>query len=322
MALQPGFTDEGGGRDQPAASAPEIVDATIAPSAPPMLLDTVEQGPGDRIDQGWAPEIIKPPKSGRSSLSWLAAGLALLLIGWVGLTVYGFLHDQFARSTRLGYLALAILSVAAGLVLRGLAMEVRTYNALRQVDAIRAALSRFDMPLADAKRLSASWLDTVASRLVNPDVVRTSIAAATDLPELRAILRSRVLVPLDQSASLIARNGAVQGGAVVAIVPSPALDGLFAGIRGLSMMRQIAEVYGLRPGMLVTVSLLKRVSWTAAGVAGTDFLAQSVAGNVLHAVPVIKHLAEAIPSTSVAALRLYRLGRITAKACSPLSAEW
>ena len=321
MALQPGFTDEGGGREQPEAHAPATAEMSAAPLAPPMLLDALDEAPGDRVDHGWAPELIRPASVPAGSLAWLAGGLMLLAVGWIGLSMLDFMHEQFARSNRLGYVALAICLVAAGLVLRGVLIEVRAYGALQSVEIMRTALSRFDVSLSDAKRLSTTWLDTVSARLPNPESVQNSIAAASDLPELRAILRSRVLKPLDQVARQLARTGAMQGGAAVAIVPSPALDGVFAGIRGLSLIRQIAQVYGLRPGLAVTISLLRRISWTAAGVAGVDFLAKSAVANVLHSLPVVKHIAAAVPETSFAAIRLYRLGIITAKACSPLIEE-
>ena len=171
---------------------------SAAPLAPPILLDALDEAPGDRVDHGWAPELIRPASVPAGSLAWLAGGLMLLAVGWIGLSMLDFMHEQFARSDRLGYFALAICLAAAGLVLRGVLIEVRAYGALLSVEAMRTALSRFDVPLSDAKRLSTTWLDTVSARLPNPESVHNSIKAASDLPELRAILRSRVLTPLDQ----------------------------------------------------------------------------------------------------------------------------
>ena len=320
MALQPGFLDEGGGRERPDAVV-QMAAESMAASPSPMLIDAPGAAAGDRIDHGWAPEMIRPPRVRRGSLSWLAGGLAVLVAGWVGLSASALVYDQFARSARLGAVTLAVFLVAAGLIARGVLMELRTYAALRRIDGIRAALARPDVPLADAKRLCGSWLDVVGPRLPNPAAVRSSVMAASDLTELRVVLRSRVLAPLDQAARQVAHIGAAQGAAAVAIVPSPALDGLFAGLRGLSLIRQVAQIYGLRPGLAVTLSLFRRVSWTAASVMGTDLLAQAAVERVLHGLPVIKHLAAAVPGTSIAAFRLYRLGIITAKACSPLAEQ-
>ena len=235
--------------------------ASVAePSPPPMLLDALGEAFGGRIDQGWAPELIKPPTVHRGSLSWLAGGLAVLIVGWIGLSASALIYDQFARSARLGVVTLSVFLLAAALVLRGVVMEIRTYAVLRRLDGIRAALARSDVPLADAKRICRAWLDVVAPQLPNPGAARSSVASTADLAELRAVLRSRVLAPLDRVARQVARIGAAQAGAAVAIVPSPALDGLFAGLRGIALIRQVAQVYGLRPGLTVTLSLFRRAS--------------------------------------------------------------
>jgi putative membrane protein len=106
---------------------------------------------------------------------------------------------------------------------------------------------------------------------------------------------------------------------VVAITPAPALEGVLIGIRGLLLIRQVAGIYGMRPGLLVTLALLRRIAWTAAGVSGFALLSQTLAEHTLHKVPLVKHLLGALPETSLAAMRLYRLARITAEACSPIT---
>jgi putative membrane protein len=88
-------------------------------------------------------------------------------------------------------------------------------------------------------------------------------------------------------------------------------------MRALLLVRQVAEIYGIRPGLLVTLGLLRRVAWTAAGVSGFGLLSQTLAEHTLHKLPLVKHLTGAPPETSLAALRLYRLATITAEACSP-----
>ncbi len=43
---------------------------------------------------------------------------------------------------------------------------------------------------------------------------------------------------------------------VVVISPSPALDGVLAGLRGLSLLRQVAAIHGMCPGAAVMLALL------------------------------------------------------------------
>jgi uncharacterized membrane protein YcjF (UPF0283 family) len=108
---------------------------------------------------------------------------------------------------------------------------------------------------------------------------------ADSVTDLKGILRARVVAPLDRIARQTSLTRATQAGALVAVLPSSALDGIFIGLRGLWLLRQIAELYGLRPGISVTLLLLRRIALTAAGVAGAELLAQSSA-DALHEVPV------------------------------------
>ena len=110
----------------------------------------------------------------------------------------------------------------------------------------------------------------------------------------------------------------MQGGVVVAISPSPALDGVLAGLRGLSLLRQVAAIHGMRPGAAVTVALLRRLAWTAAGTSGMDLLGQGPADSALSHWPGFKQVAAALPGSGLTALRLKRLAEVTAKACSPI----
>ncbi|MGH7095871.1 MAG: DUF697 domain-containing protein [Stellaceae bacterium] len=113
----------------------------------------------------------------------------------------------------------------------------------------------------------------------------------------------------------------MEGGAAVAITPSEVLDGLFAGLRAITLIRRIAQLYGLRPGAAVTIGLLRRVAGTVASVSGIELASRAVADHLLEKLPILKHLAGAVPGTSVAAIRLYRLAGITAAACSPVPDE-
>jgi putative membrane protein len=67
------------------------------------------------------------------------------------------------------------------------------------------------------------------------------------------------------------------------------------------------------------LALLRRVAWTAAGVSGFALLSQTLAAHTLHKLPLLRDLAGALPETSLAAMRLYRLAAITAEACSPIA---
>jgi len=123
---------------------------------------------------------------------------------------------------------------------------------------------------------------------------------------------------LRQATRRFGDRAALEGGALVAISPSPALDGVVAGLRGLSLLRQVAALHGLRPGAAVTLALLRRLAWTAASLPGLDLLGRALAEGTLAHVPVLKQIAAAIPGSGVTAFRLRRMADATARACSPL----
>ena len=84
------------------------------------------------------------------------------------------------------------------------------------------------------------------------------------------------------------------------------------------MIREVARLFGLRPGWAVTLMLLRKVAWTAAGISGLDLLSQSLTDQVLSGLPFVKHIAQSVPGGGVAALRLYRLATIAATTCCPV----
>jgi putative membrane protein len=112
----------------------------------------------------------------------------------------------------------------------------------------------------------------------------------------------------------------VEGGAIVALSPSPSLDAVVAGWRGLKVVREVAALHGLRPGQAATRRLLARTVSIAATTAGADLIAQTAAEGLVGATPVLREIAGAVPGAGVTAFRLYRLALATAAACSPVDA--
>jgi uncharacterized membrane protein YcjF (UPF0283 family) len=100
-------------------------------------------------------------------------------------------------------------------------------------------------------------------------------------------------------------------------VPSPAFDGLLMGWRGARLVRQIAQLHGMRPGFLGTLSLLRRTALAAAGVVATDLAVNTLSHAALSS-PLLRHVAGDVAGAGVAARRMVVLARATAAACSPL----
>ncbi|MBI0539453.1 DUF697 domain-containing protein [Roseomonas sp. KE2513] len=174
-----------------------------------------------------------------------------------------------------------------------------------------------DGPVAPARALALEWLGRF-ERLPDLARAREAVASAPDVPLLRTALRRHLAGHLHDATRAAGHRAALAGGVVVAISPSPALDGVLAGLRGLLLLRQVAAIHGMRPSVAVTLSLLRRLAWTAAGTSGMDLLGQSFANSALSHIPGLRQIAAVLPGSGLRALRLHRLAEVAARACSPL----
>jgi putative membrane protein len=285
----------------------------------PALLDATDDMPTGRIDHGWEPRLLRPPATVPNPLTWVAGGLGLLILGWLVLSAAGFVQDQFARSEAMGWVTLVVFSAALLAILWGLWSEARALRRLQQVEVLRSLLCRDDAPIAPARTLALEWLNGLGARIPIAPGAHAAVNAAADIPQLRATLHRHLAEPLRQATRQAGNRAALESGVVVAISPSLALDGVLAGLRGVSLLREVAAIHGMRPGAAVTLGLLRRVAWTAAGTSGMDLLAQTLADGALSHLPGLKQLAAAaLPGAGLTAFRLRRLAEVAAMACSPV----
>ncbi len=270
----------------------------------------LEEGAIARLEPE-APPVPVPPPGGVGTLGLAASGAGVLVLGLAALATGNFVADQFARAPLLGWATLAVALGGFGLLAAAIWREVRGLVGLRHVDALRA-------DLADPARIRRAALDWLEG-LPEGAALRAAVAATDDPAAILALLRAGPLATLRARADALGRVAALQVFAAASVIPSPALDGLLVGWRGVRLVRQVAELHGLRPGLFGTLSLLRRVAFTAAGVAATDLAADSLARAVLSN-KLLEHVVGDVAGAGVAARRMLVLSRVTAAACSPLPA--
>jgi putative membrane protein len=308
------------------AFQPGFIDDPRAPDPPPERVETLERP----LDPGFIDSISAPPEAlparvplppptpGLGPVGWIAAGLGILVAGGSLLSLAGFVIDQMARSPALGWLSLATVGAGVLAVLWGIGREIRSYRRLTRVDGLRARLRPPGVAVEVARAECQAWLETVADNLSEPDSIRLALNGCRTTEEARAMLAHRAIEPLREQANALGMRAASQGAAMVAIIPSPALEGLAAGLRSLKLIREIASLYGLRPGLSVTVGLVRRAAVTAASVYGVNEIAGAAAAHFLADAPVLRSIASAAPGAGITARRIYLLARTVAEACSPL----
>jgi putative membrane protein len=308
------------------AFQPGFVDDPKPPAPPPLRTETTE----GRLDPGFIDTIsappeavpaivpVAPPAAGLGALGWIGAGLGILVVGSALLSSIGFVVDQMARSTALGWASLVTVTTGVLAVLYGIGREIRSYRRLARVDGLRGKLRLPAVSVEITRAECSAWLETVEHRLADPDSIRLAMNGCTTTDEVRAMLAHRAIEPLREQATAIGARAASQGAAMVAIIPSPALEGLAAGLRSLKLIREIAALYGLRPGVSVTLGLVRRAAVTAASVYGVNEIAAAAAAHFLTDAPVLRSIASAAPGAGITARRIYLLAQTVAAACSPL----
>lgn len=270
----------------------------------------LEAAPAARLEPEPLPAPEPPPRAGIGPAGLAALGAAVLVLGLALLDVANFVASQFDRAPVLGWLTLAVAVAGFGLIGAGLWRELRGLLGLARVDRLRAALA----DPAEARRAALAWL----AMLPEGAAIRPSVAAA-DTPEaVAALLRAGPVAALRAQSEALGRAAALQMFAAASAVPSPSLDGLLVAWRGARLVRQVAALHGLRPGLLGTLALLRRVAFTAASVVATDLAVDAATRAVLSS-PVLRHVAGDVAGAGVAARRMVVLARVTAAACSPLA---
>jgi putative membrane protein len=283
----------------------------------------VTRGPRVLIEDPSAPRLdpamplaepLADPAPRVSGVSLALAGVAVLAVGLAALQTGNFVAGQFDRAAWLGWTTLTVAVVGFGLLFAAVWRELRGLFALGRVDRLRAALTS-----GDAGRIHAAarrW----AATLPDAAVLVPAIDAINDPDAIVALLRAGPAAAMRARSDALGRTAAFQMAAGIAATPAPALAVLLIAWRGLRLVRQVAALHGMRPGLLGTLGLLRRTMLAAGLVAGSEAAVNAAAHAVLSN-PLLAHAFGDMAGAGVAARRMILLARATAAACSPVPPE-
>jgi putative membrane protein len=254
---------------------------------------TIQVTPEDETPQ--LPVAIEPtilPAERRfrwGTLFWSAVG-GLVLLG-AGLAVAHLIEDLFARSDGLGILGL-VLTFAA--TLSFLVVAAREAIGLMRLSTIEHLHRRAAaVILSDDRNESRDVLrDLLKIAHANPHLARARATLShhtgdiIDGADMIRLAERELMSPLDQEARFLISAAAQRVSLVTAISPRALFDVAFVLAASLRLIRQLALLYGGRPGTLGMIKLMRHVLAHLAitgGMAASDSVIQQVLGHGLAA---------------------------------------
>lgn len=236
------------------------------------------------------PVPIEAARTPRRGIPWGAlfwSGVAGLTLLGVGLGVVRLIEDLFARSASLGFVGLAFALLAA----LGLAALIgREAYGLARLATIEKLHARAASVIAsdDRKESRAIVQDLLALAHQNPQLARARASLTShageiiDGADMIRLAERELMSPLDAEARRLVSSAAQRVSVVTAVSPRALIDVLFVLVAALRLIRQLAHLYGGRPGAFGMIRLLRHVIAHLAitgGMAASDGLVQQMLGH-------------------------------------------
>jgi putative membrane protein len=273
----------------------------------------------DTLDAGLPPPLRSTPW--RRRFVWLC----LVLVAFASaLQAVRFVAEAAALAPGLGWVAAALLVATLTAGIFWVRHEVGEYRRIAAVEALQDESAR--LLSEDRAGAADAWFAAMTTQLAGSPGAMPGLARFQAMTvetyaarDALGLFEREVLAALDRAAMAAVGRAARDTALGTAASPLALLDAVLVVARSLRMIREIAAIYGFRPGGLAALGLLRRVIVQAVGVAGAD-LAGEVTAEMLGG---LGHKVAGTVSTRLgvglfAGTRVARLGLATLRACRPM----
>lgn len=268
------------------------------------------------------PEIL--PAKRRRGFRWgvaLGVSLAAFLATLITVDASLWVADLFDRSPLLGFGAAGLLVAVIGSAIGLTASEVRSLMRLRAAGEIRDQGHRF---LQGAGKFEGHGYLNDLMRLISShpagrqlcDRFRDAHSDTHDDREALQLFERIVLRPLDEQAQAAIRRAARDTAVGASVSPIAGIDAAIVIWRSLRMIREIGEIYGLRPSRLGVLSLIRRMLVTATFTVTADMVGDVIGAHMGGRLAGI--LSGKLAEGVYAGVRTARLGLFTLEQVRPL----
>jgi putative membrane protein len=293
---------------------PRLVVAAMEEATPSVAAPA--EAPADNL-----PAVIAPVKKRMpwGTLFWSA--LSGLVVMGLGLAVTNLVEDLYARAPWLGMIGLALASLAGVALLVVVVREIVGLARLSTVESIRhRALDIIESDDRERGRALTADMLSLTRRMPRLARARGRLEGhrgdIIDGRDLVRLAERELMAPLDAEARRLVASASKRVSVVTAISPRAAVDMVFVLINALRMVRQLATLYGGRPGALGVLKLFRQVISHLAvtgGVGMADSVVQQVIGH-----GVAARLSARLGEGMVNGLLTARLGLLTIDLVRPL----
>jgi len=314
---------------EPIELDPKRVKIAVAAAEPATADLDPEEVPIEAV-RGNPVAVVPPATPAKPKPKWLRrifwSSLGLFVVGVIVWDTWNFLVSAFAKNFAVGSALAAVTGVAvlsgAVLIFREISLFGGELRKLREVSTLteRATVLRANGGHGEGLAFASRVIEPYAERSYMKNRIaafRGAVTSAHSDVQVLEILADKVVRPLDAQAYPMVARAARDTAMGVALSPFGLLDAGLMIWRTLGMVREVAQVYGFRPGFFGQVMLVRRILSTAATAGIGDF-----AGDVLVAqvgAQVGGLLSAKAGEGMLTGMRTARLGLVAMEACRPLS---